>query len=270
MSESGVVGGGRVRPPAVAGTFYPSDGAPLATAVETFLSGASPARTAQAQRGVIVPHAGYLCSGPIAASAYSLVRAAVPAIERIVLIGPAHFRRLHGAAVPAAAGWRTPLGLVRIDPDLVHRARSLGALLDDEPHAREHALEVQLPFIQVVLGHDIPILPVAVGVTDATWVADFLHALVQPRVLLIVSTDLSHYLPHEAATRLDQRTAAAITARDANAIAAEDVCGIFALRGAVEWSRRADLAVRLLDLRTSADTVGDASRVVGYGAFAIE
>jgi AmmeMemoRadiSam system protein B len=265
-----VVGGDRVRRPAVAGTFYPSDGARLTTAVEGFLRGVNAERTAQALRGVIVPHAGYRCSGPIAASAYSLARPAGPAIERIVLIGPSHFCRLHGAAVPAAAGWRTPLGLVRIDRDLVHRARSLGTLVDDEPHASEHALEVQLPFIQVVLGTDIPILPVAVGVADATWVADLLRALVESGVLLIVSTDLSHYHPHETATRLDQRTSAAISARDANAIAAKDVCGIFALRGAVEWSRRADLAVRLLDRRTSADTVGDASRVVGYGAFAIE
>lgn len=186
-----------------------------------------------------------------------------------MLIGPAHFCRLQGAAVPAAAGWRTPLGLVGIDPDLVHRARSLGALVDDEPHASEHALEVQLPFIQSVLGNDVPILPVAVGVADATWVANFLSALVEPGVLLVVSTDLSHYHPHKTATRLDQRTAATITARDANAIGLKDVCGVFALRGAVEWSRCANLAVRLLDLRTSADTAGDASRVVGYGAFAI-
>jgi MEMO1 family protein len=270
VSDRDVVGGGRVRPPAVAGTFYPSDGARLTTAVESFLSGARAARTTQALRGVIIPHAGYRCSGPIAASAYSLLRPAVPAIERIVLVGPAHFCRQHGAAVPAAAGWRTPLGLVCIDQDLVHRARSLGALVDDEPHASEHALEVQLPFIQIVLGNDVPILPVALGVADATWVADFLRALVEPGVLLVVSTDLSHYLPRETATRLDQRTAAAIIARDANAIAPKDVCGVFALRGAVEWSRRADLAVRLLDLRTSADTVGDVSRVVGYGAFAIE
>jgi len=141
--------------------------------------------------------------------------------------------------------------------------------VDDEPHASEHALEVQLPFIQSVLGNDVPILPVAVGVADATWVANFLSALVEPGVLLVVSTDLSHYHPHKTATRLDQRTAATITARDANAIGLKDVCGVFALRGAVEWSRCANLAVRLLDLRTSADTAGDASRVVGYGAFAI-
>ena len=260
---------GRVRPPAVAGTFYPSDRARLTSAVESFLRGASAGRTAEPLRGVIVPHAGYRYSGSIAASAYSLLRAGMPAIERLVLVGPAHFVRLHGAAVPAAAGWRTPLGLVRIDHDLVRRARSLRAHVDDEPHASEHALEVQLPFLQVMLGNDVPILPVAVGVADATWVADLLRALVEPGVLLVVSTDLSHYHADATAKRLDQRTAAAITARDPAAIGPDDACGVFALRGAVEWSRRADLAVRLLDLRTSADTAGDASRVVGYGAFAI-
>ncbi len=269
LAERDTSGRDRVRPPAVAGTFYPSDGARLTSAVESLLRVASTGRTAEPLRGVIVPHAGYRYSGSIAASAYSLLRAGVPAIERLVLVGPAHFVRLHGAAVPATAGWRTPLGLVRIDPDLVRRARSLGAHVDDEPHTSEHALEVQLPFLQVMLGNDVPILPVAVGVADATWVADLLRALVEPGVLLVVSTDLSHYHADETAKRLDQRTAAAITARDPDAIGPEDACGVFALRGAVEWSRRADLAVRLLDLRTSADTAGHASRVVGYGAFAI-
>ena len=115
----------------------------------------------------------------------------------------------------------------------------------------------------------MPILPVAVGVADARWAADLLQTLVEPGVLLVVSTDLSHYHADETAKRLDQRTAAAITTRHPDAIGPEDACGVFALRAAVEWSRRADLAVRLLDLRTSADTAGDAARVVGYGAFAI-
>lgn len=257
---------GRVRQPAVAGTFYPSDGATLGAAVENLLWGVP---TAPPPRGMIVPHAGYIYSGPVAASAYALLRDGAPAIERVVLAGPAHFVPLDGAAVPAATGWRTPLGLVPIDPDLVQRARSLGALVDDKPHAAEHALEVQLPFLQVVLGNDVAILPLAVGVADARWVGDLLGALIEPGVLLVVSTDLSHYYSDETAKRLDRRTAAAITARTPDAIGPEDACGVFALRGALEWSRRADLAVRLLDLRTSADTAGDASRVVGYGAFAI-
>ena len=143
------------------------------------------------------------------------------------------------------------------------------ALVNDEPHAHEHALEVQLPFLQVVLGSHVPVLPVAMGHAAATWVADLLGALAEPGALLVVSTDLSHCHADETAKRLDQRTASAITGRAPDAIGPTDACGVFALRGALEWARRADLRVRLLDLRTSADTAGDASSVVGYGALAI-
>jgi AmmeMemoRadiSam system protein B len=258
-----------VRPPAVAGSFYPADAARLTSDIERLLGGARSAPTSASPRGVIVPHAGYLYSGPIAASAYSLIAGGLPWIERVVLIGPAHFVPLHGAAVSPAAAWRTPLGVLPTDATGVRRACARGAVADDGPHALEHALEVQLPFLQFALGRGVPILPVAVGEVDALWVADLLDVLVEPAALLVVSTDLSHYQPDERAKRLDRRTAAAITARDPDAIAEDAACGVFALRGALAWSRRAGLAVRLLDLRTSADTAGDAMRVVGYGAFAI-
>jgi hypothetical protein len=260
---------GRVRPPAVAGSFYPAHARTLISEVEGFLRSAAAPAAAQTPRGLIAPHAGYVYSGSVAASAYALLRAGAPSIERAVLIGPAHFVPLDGAAVPAAEAWRTPLGIVRIDRDLARRARALGAIADDAPHAPEHALEVQLPFLQVLLGADVPMLPIAVGLADAVWTADLLGALVGPGVLLVVSTDLSHYHPDAIAKRLDRRTAGAITARDPDAIDPDDACGVSALRGALSWARRAGLDVRLLDLRTSADTAGDPSRVVGYGAFAI-
>ena len=123
-----------------------------------------------------------------------------------------------------------------------------------------------MPFLQIVLGHHVPILPVAVGVAETEWVADLLGALLGSGAFLIVSTDLSHYHADATAKAQDRRTAAAITARDPDAIGRDDACGVFALRGALEWARRADLAVGLLDLRTSADTAGDPSRVVGYGS----
>jgi MEMO1 family protein len=258
-----------MRTPTAAGTFYPADPSRLGAAVERLLDEAGPPSPSASPRGVIVPHAGYRYSGPIAASAYSLLRTGRPTIERVVLIGPAHFVPLSGAAAPAATAWRTPLGVAAVDPDLVRRARALGALVDDAPHAPEHALEVQLPFLQVLLGHGVPLLPLAVGDADRTWVADLLEALIEPGTLLVVSTDLSHYHPDEIAKQRDRRTAVAITGRDPGAIRGDDACGATALRGALEWSRRADLPVRLLDLRTSADTAGDATRVVGYGAFAV-
>src|SRR5262249_9369828 len=226
-------------------------------------------QAAPSLRALIVPHAGYRYSGTIAASGYSLLRAGAPAIERLVLIGPAHFVALGGATGPAADGWLTPLGPVGLDGDLVRHARALGARVDDAPHTPEHALEVQLPFLQIVLGRNVPILPVAVGVAEAGWVADLLGALVGSGAFLIVSTDLSHYHADATAKALARGTPAAITARDPDAIGHDDACGVFALRGALEWARRAELAVSLLDLRTSADTAGDPSRVVGYGAFAL-
>jgi AmmeMemoRadiSam system protein B len=269
VPEPGDGGLGRLRPAAVAGSFYPSDAARLAAAVERLLRGAGAVQVAPSLQGLIVPHAGYRYSGPVAASGYSLLRAGAAAIERLVLIGPAHFVPLCGAAVPAADGWLTPLGPVGIDGDLALHARALGARVDDAPHAPEHALEVQLPFLQIVLGHHVPILPVAVGDAEPGWVADLLGALLGVGAFLIVSTDLSHYHADATAKAQDRRTAAAITARDPDAVGRDDACGIFALRGALEWARRADLAVGLLDLRTSADTAGDPSRVVGYGAFAL-
>jgi AmmeMemoRadiSam system protein B len=259
----------RLRPAAVAGRFYPSDAASLAAAVERLLGDAVAVQETQSLQGLIVPHAGYPYSGPIAASGYSLLEARADAIDRLVLIGPAHFMPVWGAAVPAADGWLTPLGRVDIDGDLARHASALGAHVDDAPHAPEHALEVQLPFLQIALRRNVPILPVAIGVAEKEWVADLLGALLASGAFLIVSTDLSHYHADATAKALDQRTAAAITARDPDAIGSDDACGVFALRGALEWTRRADLRVGLLDLRTSADTAGDPSRVVGYGAFAL-
>src|SRR4029453_8345536 len=180
----------RMRTPAVAGTFYPSDPSSLRAEVERLLEGAGASSPSAPPAAVIVPHAGYAYSGPIAASAYALLRTGRAAIERVVLIGPAHFVPLSGAAAPAATAWHTPLGVTAVDPALVRRARSLGASVDDAPHAPEHALGVQLPFLQVLLGPGVPLLPLAVGDADRTWVADLLEALVGPGTLLVVSTDL--------------------------------------------------------------------------------
>ena len=269
MPEERDSGLARLRPAAVAGSFYPSDAARLAAEVERLLRDAVSVQQAQSLQGLILPHAGYTYSGPVAASGYSLLKARSDAIDRFVLIGPAHFVSLWGAAVPAVDGWLTPLGPVDIDGDLVRHACALGARVDDAPHAPEHALEVQLPFLQIALRRNVSILPVAVGVTEKEWVADLLGALLGSGAFLIVSTDLSHYHADATAKALDMRTAAAITARDPDAIGHDDACGVFALRGALEWARRADVGAGLLDLRTSADTAGDPSRVVGYGAFAL-
>lgn len=259
---------GRVRPPAAAGRFYPDDPDELRAAVDGLLDAAGPT-SGPVPRALIVPHAGYGYSGPVAASAYATVRGAAARLRRVALLGPAHFVPLAGAVVPVAEAWRTPLGDVPIDLGLRRVAQGAGAAADDEPHEPEHAIEVQLPFLLRLLGPDLRVLPVAVGASTADTVAGLIEALAAEADLVVVSTDLSHYHDLAAARRLDRRTAEAVTARDPDAIASEDACGVFALRGLVEAARRDDRSIRLLDLRTSADTAGDPRRVVGYGAFAV-
>ncbi len=250
-----------MRAAVAAGTFYPADPDLLARTVDDLLADAAP-RQRLLPTMIAVPHAGYAYSGAVAASAYVLVPQGA---RRIALFGPSHFVRLSGAAVPGPGPWETPLGPVEVDDDLLAIARGLGAASDDRPHASEHALEVQLPFVQRRVSPGFSVLPVAVGDAAA---ADLFEQLLDHVDLAIVSTDLSHYLDDETAKRIDGRTADAVIAREPGSIERDAACGVFALRAAVEVARRRDLEAHLLDLRTSADTSGDRGRVVGYGAFA--
>lgn len=259
-------GATRERRPAVAGTFYPSGPGELVAAVDALLASARPPEGIRPPVALVVPHAGYVYSGPVAATAYALLRGA--GVTRVALFGPAHFAPLRGAAVSEARAWRTPLGLVPIDEELRTLALGAGAVADEAPHVPEHSLEVQVPFLQRLAGEALRICPVLVGVSRPAQTAE-LMAGVLPHALVVVSTDLSHYHDDATAERLDRRTAELVLARDAEGIGLEDACGVFALRGIVELARREDLAVHLLDLRTSADTAGDPWRVVGYGAFAL-
>jgi hypothetical protein len=238
----------------------------LAGMVDALLANARPTAPPGALVGVVVPHAGYAYSGPVAATAYALLREFE--VARVALFGPAHFVALRGSAVPSADAWRTPLGDVSVDAELRDVALGHGARADDLPHEPEHSLEVQLPFLQRAIPGGFTVLPVVVGLAGPEEVAELIGALL-PLAFVVVSTDLSHYLDDETAKRRDRRTADAVLARDLQAIGPEDACGSYALRGVVELARRGDLAITLLDLRTSADTAGDPWRVVGYGAFAV-
>lgn len=260
---------GAVRAPVAAGSFYPEDRAVLTRTVDRLLDGTPPWAHARPW-GIVVPHAGYRYSGPVAASAYAAVRASRAEIARVVVIGPAHFVPLRGCVVPASSAWRTPLGDVPVDAGLREIALDRGVPSDDEPHLREHSLEVQLPFLQRPLGDRLRVLPVTMGQTPADDVAALLSSLGPHADLVVVSTDLSHYEDITTARLLDRRTAEAVQALDPEAIGPSDACGVFALRGAVAFARSAHLSIRLLDLRTSGDTAGDPDRVVGYGAFSIE
>ena len=254
-----------VRLPAVAGTLYPAEADRLARAVDGMLA----APTTSLQRrpwGLVVPHAGHEYSGPIAASAYGALGPWAGEVARVALLGPSHFVPLEGCAASAASAWRTPLGDVPVDGELRDAALAAGCAADDGPHVPEHALEVQLPFLQRLLGSGLRVLPVAVGRGES---AAVLAAIGSVADLVVVSTDLSHYHDAETARTLDRRTAEAIVARDPDGIGDGDACGAHALRAALALARAERRPIELLDLRTSADTAGGRDRVVGYGALAI-
>jgi AmmeMemoRadiSam system protein B len=256
-----------VRPAAVAGRFYPADPVALAALVDGLLVAGRP--SARRPTAVVAPHAGYRYCGAVAATAYAQLAAFGADVTRVVVLGPAHFVPLTGMAVPTVDAFATPLGPVSVDLEARQVAVELPSVaVHDRPHAAEHAIETQLPFLLRTLGPDVPVLPVLVGATDPTAVAGLLSALLTgPDTVAVVSTDLSHYLDQPRARERDMRTAAAILARDAAALRPGDACGYQALRGLMRHAADRDLGVELLQLATSADAGADPAQVVGYGAF---
>jgi len=255
------------RAPAVAGRFYPRDPARLAATVDRLLDAAGPLGDAPLAPGYLVPHAGYVFSGPIAAEVYARLRPHAAEVRRVVLIGPAHFVAVTGCVAPAGRAWATPLGELPVaDPVPLAGA---GVTVDDAPHVPEHSLEVQLPFLQRALGRPVPVLPIVVGAASPAVVAGCLSAAAaDPGSVVLCSSDLSHYLDRPAAAARDAATAAAIQALAPDRIGPRDACGWSALRGLLSWAAGGGLRPELLDQCTSADTAGNPSRVVGYAAFA--
>lgn len=259
----------RVRPAAAAGTFYPADPARLGRLVDELLADAPAGTRADGVRplALVVPHAGYRYSGAVAAAAYARLGDAPPP-ARVVLLGPAHFVPSTGLTVSAVDAWSTPLGEVAVDGETRATVAGLPEVqLDDRPHGPEHSLEVQLPFLQRVWEQPVPVLPVAVHAAPER-VADLIDTVrALPDTLVVVSTDLSHYLTQEGARLRDQRTAAAVVRAEVAAVGDRDACGADALRGLLAWVRRGGSRVEQVALATSGDVTGDRTRVVGYGAF---
>jgi len=260
-----------IRPACAAGSFYPDDPQRLLAELDALLAAAPIGEDASGALAIVSPHAGYRYSGPVAASAFGQLMPWRAMVRRAIVLGPAHFTRLGGMALPRFDAFETPLGAVRVDEHARTAAAALPCVvLSDPAHHGEHSIEVQLPFLQRALGSEVEIVPVVVGQVDAHRVADLIDALwPDESTAVVVSTDLSHYHDQATASRLDQRTADAIVRRDPAAIGDYDACGRHALRGLLEFTRRRDLRVRQIDLRTSSDTAGGKSRVVGYGAFGI-
>ena len=255
------------RPAAVAGLFYPGERESLAREVARLIGSAAP-RAGATPKALIAPHAGYVYSGPIAANAYALLAPARGSIKRVVLLGPTHRVAVHGLALPGATRFATPLGTVEIDPSAVESLRALPqVVVSDEAHALEHSLEVHLPFLQSVLG-DFKLVPLAVGHATPDEVAEVLEVLWGgPETLIVVSSDLSHYLPYREALGADRATCEAILALRTD-IDHEHACGATPVCGLTLTAQRKGLRPELIDARNSGDTAGDRSRVVGYAAFA--
>jgi AmmeMemoRadiSam system protein B len=257
-----------VREPCVAGLFYPGDASELRATVDALLEQA-PVVDAPTAQTLIVPHAGYVYSGGVAAIAYAQVGKSGLNAQRIVIIGPSHRVFLRGVAIAQADAFRTPLGDVPLDAaakrSLVRRG---DVILSDAPHAIEHSLEVQLPFLQRV-APAASIVPLVVGEATPEHVASVLDDVVNDvPTLLLASSDLSHYLPYEAAQARDSQTSARILSF-ANDLGGEDACGAVALNGVLTFAKRRGAAIKELARVNSGDTAGDRSRVVGYGAYAI-
>jgi len=259
------------RPAAVAGRFYPNDPDTLAGLVDALLAAAPPPRRRRRPVAVVAPHAGFRYSGRVAATAYAHLAPWRGDVAGVVVLGPAHFTPLHGMALPSVDAYATPLGPVAVDADArTVAAGSSDVVVDDEPHASEHAIETQLPFLIRTLGSAVPVLPVVVGTTPPAAVATLLSTLLDtPGTVAVVSTDLSHYLDRAQARERDAATAAAVAARRGEALQPADACGFHPLRGLLHHAVDRDLTVELLELATSADAGADPRRVVGYGAFVL-
>lgn len=258
-----------VRQPAVAGRSYPASPTVLRETIERYLGTAR--GTCAHPKALIVPHAGYEYSGPIAASAYAALAPKRDMIRRVVLLGPAHRQMFEGLAASAAGAFRTPLGSVPVDQLAVERALELPQVLVlDAAHRDEHCLEVQLPFLQMVLA-EFQVAPLLVGNATAEEVSQVLELLWGgDETLIVVSSDLSHYHEWGEARKLDRRAAQAIESLDPKCLHSEQACGSIAIRGLLLAARKNGLAVHTLDLRNSGDTAGPRDQVVGYGAFVFE
>jgi hypothetical protein len=263
----------RVRPPAVAGRFYPAEPEKLKGTVDRFIEEGKRRPSGKAEAGgtvkaIIAPHAGYVYSGSIAGTVYARVASLRGKVNRVILIGPAHYVGFRGIAVCGADFFRTPLGDVPVDRESVAALQALPEVVAlDRAHVPDHALEVQLPFLQRCLG-DFKVVPLLAGNVTGERVAAALKLLWgDERTLIVVSSDLSHFLDYEEASAKDHSTAEAIEQLNAAAIESDQACGGRAIQGILQCAIDEGLQCRLLDLRNSGDTAGTRDRVVGYGAF---
>lgn len=257
----------QIRQPAVAGLFYPADPKVLAGMIDGYLANFPPV-TERPPKAIIVPHAGYIYSGPVAAAAYHQLEPLRARISRVVLLGPSHRVGFIGLAVSSADKFHTPLGDIPLDRTLCDKLALLPQVVRlDQAHSIEHSLEVQLPFLQRVLD-TFTLVPLVVGEATADEVAEVLDAAWGgEETLIVISSDLSHYHSYSEAQRMDRTTCHAIESLKPESIVYEGACGRNPVMGLLEVARRKGLTAHTLDLRNSGDTAGSRDSVVGYGAW---
>lgn len=258
-----------VRAPAVAGLFYPDEQAVLRQDVQRMLDQADHPQTSR-PKAIIVPHAGYIYSGPTAAQAYKLLQPFADKYRHVVLLGPSHRVGFTGIATCSAEFYETPLGSIPLNLSLTKKALAC-PLVEclDQAHLMEHSLEVHLPFLQTVLD-EFTLTPLVVGDCDAVSCAEVINQLWGDQdTLFVISSDLSHFLDYDSANAIDRRTCHAIESFNGEAISYDQACGRNPIKGLLKASEQHPLKIETLHLCNSGDTAGDKNRVVGYGAWAL-
>ncbi len=257
------------RPAAVAGSFYPERPQQLQQTINQYLIDVKTVE--KVPKAMIVPHAGYIYSGPIAASAYARLKPAADTVTRVILIGPSHRVAFHGLAISRTDAFTTPLGDVELDTTAIESLLKLPFVeYLEQAHSQEHSLEVHLPFLQTVLNH-FKLVPIVAGEASADQVCQVLEQLWGgDETLLVISSDLSHYHDYATARHLDQTTSDLIERLEYRSISGDNACGCVPVSGLLKLLAKKSLRIKTIDLRNSGDTAGDKHRVVGYGAYVVD
>lgn len=260
----------KIRPPAVAGMFYPADPQELTRMVFGYLASNTPEMDVDATdiRAIIAPHAGYIYSGPVAASVYQYLATLKNSITNIILVGPSHRVPLLGLATSSAEYFSTPLGNIPINRSLTDQFNQLPFVSElDQAHSMEHSLEVHLPFLQLTL-EQFQLVPIVAGDASADEVSQLVElALQEKNSLLVISSDLSHYHDYGTAQQLDRDTCDAIESLSVQKLDSQHACGYIPVRGLLKYAKEHGLTAKTVDCRNSGDTAGPRNEVVGYGAY---
>ncbi|MFN3603116.1 MAG: AmmeMemoRadiSam system protein B [Leptonema sp. (in: bacteria)] len=257
----------KTRPSAVSGYFYPAQKEVLKKEIESYLENAN-GMLPKKPNAIISPHAGYVYSGPIAGYSYKVLVPYRDSYKKILILGPSHYEYVSGIAYTPVQYFETPLGMVEVDTEAIEIAKQFDLIVErPSAHQKEHSIEVQIPFLQFIFSKKISIIPLAFGKVEPLKIFMLLKKLWSPELLILISSDLSHYYSYEEASELDRKTSNAILNLDPDSIKEEQACGRIGIQGLLLFAKEKNWKAHLLDLRNSGDTAGRKNQVVGYGAW---